>query len=90
MVAAAFSYPGQMMGYALTAARYFNVQMPLFSFVTLTVIVGSYLLIPVHGLRGAAVAILIAMIVQLVGCLAVLGTAVGQAGRCVREPVPTL
>lgn len=66
MVAAAISYLSYFLGDALIAARYLSIQIPLFIGVTATSALMSYWLIPIHGLHGAAVALLVASIVQVV------------------------
>ena len=72
MAAAAFGYFGQFVGTAITAARAFNPQIPLFLLVAATLTLTSYLLIPIAGLRGAILSIMVANLVQLVGSAGVL------------------
>jgi O-antigen/teichoic acid export membrane protein len=78
MVAAGIFYVASFLGYGMTAARYFRVQMPLFAVVTATTILAGLWLIPAHGLRGAAIALMIAAVVQAGGSLAVIVHALGM------------
>lgn len=66
MVAAGIDYISSFLGYGMTAARYFRIQMPLFASVTVTSAVVCLGLIPVWGLQGAAIALILAAIVQAI------------------------
>jgi O-antigen/teichoic acid export membrane protein len=66
MVTAAIGYMSSFLGDGLVAARYLRIQIPLFVLVTATSAIGSYWLIPIDGLRGAAIALLFAAIIQVV------------------------
>jgi O-antigen/teichoic acid export membrane protein len=72
MVAAAIGYLGQFIGYAMTAARYFSSQIPLFVVVVAASAASSAWLVPRYGLSGAIFALLISMVVQVAGSLIVL------------------
>lgn len=72
MVATAISDVTSFLGYGMTAARYFRIQMPLFVLVTSTSAIACFWLVPSIGLRGAAIALLIAAIVQTVITLAII------------------
>ncbi len=81
MLAAGFNYCASFMGYGITAARYFRVQMPMFiSIVGITALL-SLALIPPMGLMGAAFAILITMLIQCVVSLAVLNHALRSSAQ---------
>ena len=67
MAAGAIGYMASLLGYAVTAARSFRAQMPLFVVVTAVTLLASALLIPAYGLAGAAMASGISSTVQLVG-----------------------
>ena len=71
MVAAGIDYVATFLHYGMTAARYFRVQVPLFAFFTGTVTLVCLWLIPGDGLRGAAMALIIATVVRAIGSLAV-------------------
>lgn len=71
MVATGIGYVAAFLGYGMTAARYFRAQLPLFAFVTGTVALACLWLIPSGGLRGAATALIISIVVQVVCSLAV-------------------
>lgn len=72
MVAAAIGYVASFLGYGMTAARYFLIQIPLFTAVTGTSAIASLWLIPSLGLQGAALALILAAIVQTVFSLGVI------------------
>ncbi|MDJ0734638.1 MAG: oligosaccharide flippase family protein [Nostocaceae cyanobacterium] len=65
MVAAGIGYVASFLGYGMTAARYFRIQMPLFTAVTGTSALACLWLIPIWGLQGAAIALILAAIVQV-------------------------
>lgn len=64
MLATAMSDISSFLGQGMTAARYFRIQMPLFLVVTAISAIACFWLIPLMGLKGAAIALLIAAIVQ--------------------------
>ncbi|MBD2308801.1 oligosaccharide flippase family protein [Chroococcidiopsis sp. FACHB-1243] len=64
MVVAGVNYLSSFLGYAMTAARYFRIQIPLFILVTAISAIASFWLIPTNGLRGAAIALLFAAIAE--------------------------
>jgi O-antigen/teichoic acid export membrane protein len=72
MVAAGIGYVSSFLGYGITAARYFRVQMPLFTLVTGSSAIACFWLIPRQGLRGAAIALIFGAIVQAVFSLGVI------------------
>ncbi|NMG08834.1 oligosaccharide flippase family protein [Brasilonema sp. UFV-L1] len=71
MVAAAMSYISSFLGYGMSSARYFRIQIPLFIVVTSTLAITCLWLLPIYGLRGAAFAQLIAASMQAVLSLGV-------------------
>jgi O-antigen/teichoic acid export membrane protein len=70
MMAGAIGFVASILGYAMTAARQFREQVPLFIVVLGVLTVSSYLLVPNNGLVGAAWAWAIASGVQLAGAAA--------------------
>lgn len=66
MVSTAIGNVSSFLGYGMTAIRYFSVQMPLSILVTGISALSCYWLIPNMGLRGAAIALLIGVIVQTI------------------------
>lgn len=64
MVAAAIGCVSSFLGYGMTAARYFRIQMPLFALVTGISATTCLWLIPSRGLQGAAYAPIVAAVVQ--------------------------
>ncbi|HEV8001554.1 MAG TPA: oligosaccharide flippase family protein [Planctomycetaceae bacterium] len=67
MVAAGIGYVASFSGYAVTAARFFRAQLPLFVAVALVTAAGCWWLVPIWGLRGAAVALALSSLTQLIG-----------------------
>jgi O-antigen/teichoic acid export membrane protein len=74
-VAAAAGFVATPLGYAMTAARAFRPQAPLFAAVATTTLVGAACLVPAFGLTGAAWAILASQVVQIAGSLLVVARA---------------
>jgi O-antigen/teichoic acid export membrane protein len=58
-VAGTMSYVSSSLGYAMTAARQRNIQVPLFSFVALLNGAACAVLVPMHQIQGAAQAMLL-------------------------------
>lgn len=81
MVAAGIGYVSSFLGYGMTAARYFRIQMPICALVTSTASVACFWLIPLMGLLGAAIALMIAAIVQASISSAVIFQALQQMER---------
>lgn len=77
------------LGCAMSAARQFSVQVPLFAITTVVAYVGCHALIPRYGLAGAAVATGIAMTAQMVGSVLVLWRAISRStARAATTPAP--
>ena len=81
MVAAGMGYVSSFLGYGMTAARYFRVQMPLFVLVTGSCAIACFWLIPTQGVRGAAIALIVGAIVQAVFTLGVIFHALHRLNR---------
>ncbi len=71
MVAAGIDFIATFLDYGMTAARYFRVQVPLLAVVTGTAALACLWLVPPYGLRGAAMAVIIATLVRLSGSLVI-------------------
>jgi len=71
-IAAAIGYPASLLGFGMTAARYFLAQVPVFAATTLVTIVGCAILVPRFELFGAALALSVAAICQTLGSAAVI------------------
>lgn len=67
MIVAGVSYITSFLGYGMTAARCFMVQLPLFIAVVATTFGVSLWLIPQYALTGAALAMGVGVLVQLIG-----------------------
>lgn len=72
LVAGTVGYAASALGFAMTGARRFSEQLPLFAAVTLLLYVLCELWIPRYGLQGAAYANLGAFSAQLVGSAAII------------------
>ena len=81
MVEAAVSYQAAIMGYGVTAARWFKPQLPLALFATACIGLASLWLIPSHGLRGAATAVIIGACTKAIGGFGILTAAVRARRR---------
>lgn len=86
MVVAWIGYLGQFMGSAMTSARLFAQQIPLFALGVLCITAGSYWLVPRMGLEGAIVASIVGLTVQLLVSAAILGYSLAN----LREEATTL
>ena len=72
MVSAGIGYIGSFMGYAMTSAQYFRVQMPLCLITTGVSAICCLWLIPSQGLIGAAIALIISVFVQFIASLGII------------------
>jgi O-antigen/teichoic acid export membrane protein len=72
MAAATVSFVGSILGYGLTAARIFRVQVVQFAMVNVGLLGGCWVWIPSHGMIGAAWAMLLAYAVQVIFAVAML------------------
>jgi O-antigen/teichoic acid export membrane protein len=71
-VAAGIGYPASLLGFGMTAARYFRAQLPVFLAVTLVTVAGCAAFVPRYQLSGAAIALVLAAICQALGSVAVI------------------
>ena len=71
-VAAALTCVAWMLNFGLTAARHFKIQVPMFAAILLTTTAGCYLLVPMMGMRGAAVSLALGALAHVVLASAVL------------------
>jgi len=81
MVTAGIGYVSSFLGEGMTAARYFRTQIPLFIIVTSTSAIASCWFIPRNGLKGAAIALMIAEIVRIIFTLGVIFHAIHRIQR---------
>jgi O-antigen/teichoic acid export membrane protein len=75
MAAGLVGYVASILGYALTAAQRFGIQLPLFSATTLLCAAGCAWLVPAHGLVGAAYAWGGSLVVELLAVWMILSRA---------------
>ena len=68
-------------GCAMTATQHFKEQVPLLLVVLVTSVIACFILIPRWGLRGAAIAALISMTVQMIGAGSVVYYALRKQGK---------
>ncbi len=90
MLAATLLYVSSFLGYAVTAARYFRVQMPLFLITTGITALGCATLIPRFGLRGAGLALILSATTQCAGMAFILAYALHRARVEQLEAIRTL
>jgi O-antigen/teichoic acid export membrane protein len=69
MIAAAVLFVFSVANMALTAARRFVIQTPIYLVTALVILVASWLLIPTMGMSGAAVSLVIGYTLGTLGCL---------------------
>lgn len=81
MVVAGIGYVSSFLGYGITAARYFQVQIPLFALVTGASGLACLWLIPTMGVQGAVIALIVGAIVQAVFSFAVIAYALYRLDR---------
>jgi len=81
MLAGAVGYLASLLGFGMTAARRFGVQLPIFAVVTASLTVSCAWLVPRHGLAGAAWATLLSSALSFAGAALVVGRAAGSGGR---------
>ena len=72
MIAAVFIYMASFLGYAMTAARQFRAQVPLFVLVCGVSLVICKWFVPSTGLNGAAMALAMAACVQAIGSFSII------------------
>lgn len=77
-ISTAIMLPTSILGFALTAAHRRAVQAPLFVIITAVLVIACAVLVPSHGLVGAAIALTIMSVAQLVGLGVLLWYAVGK------------
>jgi O-antigen/teichoic acid export membrane protein len=80
-LAAGIGYVASFLGYAMTAARYFRAQLPVFLIATLVTAAGCAVLVPRYQLSGAAIAMILAAICQAIGSAAVITHALRNRGE---------
>ncbi len=85
MIAAGIGYLGTFLGYGMTAAHYFRVQLPLFIGVTALTGLSCLWLIPHYGLLGAALALVVSSVLTTLGSLGVMAHALTAPGRPAKE-----
>lgn len=85
MVLAWMGYLSQFLGGAMTSARLFVHQIPLFAVGVLTISAGSYWLVPRMGLQGAIIATMAGILLQLLASIAVLAYGLMNVPQLRRE-----
>lgn len=74
-VASGISFIASVLGYAMTAARYFKLQVPLFIVSVVATSIGCLVLVPRIGVAGAAWTTILAVCIQVVGSSAIVAVA---------------
>jgi O-antigen/teichoic acid export membrane protein len=78
MVAAALEYITSFLGTGITAARYFRVQVPLFTTSVVMMAIACFILIPIQGLAGIPTAMIVTGLLRIALCFAVLAHALKE------------
>jgi len=85
MIAAAISYMKSMLGYAMTAARIFRAQVPLFATCSLGITMTCTLLMKPHGMIAAAYALVVGSCIAAIGAAAILMLRLRRQGRLAEQ-----
>jgi O-antigen/teichoic acid export membrane protein len=88
MGAASLEYLCSFLGTGITSARYFRVQVPLFATSAVMMAIASFILIPLQGLTGIPLAMIMTAFLRILLCFAVLAHALKQCQS--PEPTPAL
>lgn len=83
MVPATIDYAASFLGEGMTAARYIRSQIPLFLSVTTVLVIACLWLLPIMGLTGVAIALMLAAITRIVISLGIIGHAIHRL-----NPIP--
>jgi O-antigen/teichoic acid export membrane protein len=67
MIAGSISFVAHYITTGITAAQYLRIQTPIYALATMSSVIACFWLIPALGLKGAALALLLAALVQLLG-----------------------
>jgi O-antigen/teichoic acid export membrane protein len=81
MIAAVGMAVANLMSFAVSAARQFTIQVPLFLAVLLMSAAGCYFLVPVYGMLGAAIAVAISGMAHICMAVGVLVWVLASAAR---------
>ena len=73
MAATLFAFPASFAGYAITAARQFRIQVPLYAATVAATFAACLWWVPRWGMVGAAASLIVAAAIQLLGALLILG-----------------
>ncbi|MDQ6604710.1 MAG: oligosaccharide flippase family protein [Chloroflexota bacterium] len=90
IAAAGIGYVASVFGYALTAARQFTIQVPVYTVSIVVVVIGCALFVPSHGILGAAWATFLMFAVQLPLKSAVVLYALRKRATLTPGPLPIL
>lgn len=67
MAATIFRYPAEFMGYATIATKTYKNELPQLIFMLIATCICAFLLIPIWGLYGAAVTLLVGSCITAIG-----------------------
>lgn len=81
MIAAGISYLASILGYGMTAARYFKIQVPMFVVVVGVTTWSCSVMVPRAGLNGAGVALIVAAALQFILSASVVSYATFRARK---------
>ncbi|WP_226536274.1 oligosaccharide flippase family protein [Fictibacillus halophilus] len=72
MAATIFRYPAEFIGYATVVTRTYKLEVPLLLVVILFTLLLNFILIPLYGLIGAAISIIITSMISAIGRLIII------------------
>jgi O-antigen/teichoic acid export membrane protein len=87
MVCAALEYISSFLGTGITAARYFRVQVPLFATSAVMMTIACFILIPIQGLMGIPMAMIVTALLRIMLCFAVLAHALKTCPSPEQTPI---
>lgn len=89
MIFAALNYLASSLGYGMTAAKRFRVQLPLGVAVFIATALSAWALVPTHDLIGAAISLSIGRVVYIAGGALVIAMAIRERCSDKRESIPS-
>ena len=85
MISGGVSYVAHYITTGITAAKYLRIQTPIYALATMSSVIACFWLIPALGLKGAALSLLLASCVQLLGAFVV---ALHAIANIAAKPLP--
>ncbi|WMT42371.1 oligosaccharide flippase family protein [Paenibacillus sp. D2_2] len=89
LVSTILVFVSSFLWYAITATGKYTAQIPLFVCTAMTNALACFLLVPHYGVLGAAMGVILALFVQMIGSVIVLIRVIGKARKQVQREVVT-